>query len=134
MGVSRRWAGGVAAGLAALAAALLVALATELRSPTGRIALPGLHAPVTIRFDRHGIPWIRASTEDDAAEALGFLHARDRLVQMDLMRRAGAGELAAMIGPSGLSIDRFMRVLGTRRAAGDGLAASPAGPRGPVEG
>ena len=87
--------------------------------------LPGLAAPVTVQFDPHGIPFIRASGERDAAEALGYLHARDRLLQMDLMRRAAGGTLAALIGPSGLSLDRTMRVLGTGTAADQAYAALP---------
>ncbi len=79
--------------------------------------LSGLHAAVTIRFDDHGIPFIRASDVDDAAEALGYIHARDRLVQMDLMRRAAGGTLAALIGPAGLALDQSRRTLGTERAA-----------------
>ena len=87
-------------------------------------ALPGLHAPVVILFDKHGIPFIRASDREDAAEALGYLHARDRLVQMDLMRRAAGGTLAALIGPAGLAFDRSRRVLGTERAAEDAYAGT----------
>ncbi|HUZ63953.1 MAG TPA: penicillin acylase family protein, partial [Acetobacteraceae bacterium] len=52
------------------------------------LRLPGLSAPVTVRLDRHGIPFIHAASMLDAATALGYLHARDRMFQMELMRRA----------------------------------------------
>src|ERR1035437_8081588 len=69
-------------------------------------ALPGLTAAVTVEIDRDGIPRIRAATAEDAAEALGFVHARERLAQMDLMRRAAAGELSEIVGPATLPLDR----------------------------
>ena len=49
--------------------------------------LPGLDAPVHITLDADGIPLIRAESDRDAATAIGFLHARDRMFQMDLTRR-----------------------------------------------
>lgn len=82
-----------------------------------RAELPGLGAPVAIDLDRDGIPRIRAASELDAAEALGFLHARDRMFQMDLMRRNASGRLSELAGKATLRQDRFMRTLGVRRAA-----------------
>ena len=83
-------------------------------------ALPGLAGPVTVAIDGDGIPRIRATNALDAAAALGFVHARERLVQMDLMRRAAAGELSEIAGPATLPLDRMMRTLGLRvRAAAD---------------
>jgi penicillin G amidase len=81
------------------------------------IALPGLAAPVQVSFDADDIPYIRAGSLRDAAEALGYIHARDRLFQMDLMRRAAGGELAALFGPAALANDEEMRRLGLRRSA-----------------
>ncbi len=88
-------------------------------------AIPGLTAPVDIGIDADGIPHIHALTEADAAAALGFLHARDRLLQMDLMRRAAAGTLSEIAGPATLPSDRLMRTLGLRRAAEADLATLP---------
>jgi penicillin amidase len=82
-----------------------------------QIAIPGLSAPVDITVDADGIPRIRAANATDAAAALGFLHARERLVQMDLMRRAASGELSEIAGPATLRNDRLMRVLGLRARA-----------------
>ncbi len=90
------------------------------RSPEA--ALPGLSAPVQVAFDPDGVPFIRAASPPDAAEALGYLHARDRMFQMDLMRRTGSGRVSEIAGPSALPIDEMMRVLGLRRRAEAELA------------
>lgn len=83
----------------------------------GSFTLLGLTAPVTITRDAHGIPTIRAQNDRDAAFALGFVHAQDRLFQMDLMRHYGAGKLAEWFGARALATDRSMRTLGLYRAA-----------------
>ncbi|HSU04903.1 MAG TPA: penicillin acylase family protein [Acetobacteraceae bacterium] len=89
-------------------------------------SIPGLSAPVDIRFDEHGIPRIRAATLVDAAAALGYVHARDRMFQLDLMRRAASGRLSEIAGPATLPIDKEMRVLGLRvRAMADYAALPP---------
>ena len=72
------------------------------RSQQARI--PGLSGPVDIGFDADGIPRIRAASDTDAAAALGFVHARDRLFQMDLMRRAASGRLSEIAGPATLAL------------------------------
>ncbi|UFN50772.1 penicillin acylase family protein [Roseomonas sp. OT10] len=105
------------------AIALAGALWWTLPSRDGRLALPGLSAPVDIAIDAQGIPRITAATETDAAMALGVLHARDRLFQMDMMRRTAAGRLAEVAGPSALRLDRFSRTLGLARRAEADLAA-----------
>jgi len=76
-----------------------------------------LRAAVTIARDRHGIPSISAQSIPDAAYALGFAHAQDRLWQMETHRRIGAGRLAEVFGEAALDNDRFLRALGIRRAA-----------------
>jgi penicillin G amidase len=85
------------------------------RSQQARI--PGLTGPVDIGFDNDGIPRIRAASANDAAAALGFVHARDRLFQMEMMRRAASGRLSEIAGPVTLTYDRMMRTLGLRRQA-----------------
>lgn len=84
---------------------------------SGEAILDGLAAPVRISRDARGIPLIEAEGEVDAAMALGFVHAQDRLWQMEVSRRVGAGRLAEVVGEAGLGSDRFMRVLGLYRAA-----------------
>src|SRR5215217_5075727 len=91
----------------------------------GERAVAGLSAPVEIERDDLGVPTIRAANRVDAARALGFLHAQDRFFQMDLLRRQAAGELAEIIGPSVVRVDRRHRVHRFRERARQILAASP---------
>ncbi len=91
-----------------------------------KIALPGLSAPVQVAFDPNGIAFIHAANSHDAAEALGYIHAENRLFQMDLMRRAAAGRLAELFGPLALGNDEEMRRLGvSESAAADVASLSP---------
>jgi len=92
-------------------------LRSSLPVTDGTIALPGLAAAVEVTRDRWGIPTIRAANDRDAAFALGFVHAQDRLFQMDMMRRLGAGRLSEVFGAPTLALDRLMRTLGLYRAA-----------------
>jgi penicillin amidase len=89
---------------------------------TGELALAGLGAPVRVERDALGIPVIRAQTLDDALRAQGFVHAQDRFFQMDLSRRATAGELAALFGARAVEGDRRLRPRQRRRAARQLLA------------
>lgn len=83
----------------------------------GRLGLSGLKGEVQVARDRHGIPTIRADHVEDALFALGVVHVQDRLWQMETHRRIGAGRLAEAFGEGALDTDRFLRVLGVRRAA-----------------
>src|SRR5690349_731383 len=76
----------------------------------GTQQLSGLSAPVRIERDRLGIPSIHGSTREDVARALGFLHGQDRFFQMDLARRRAAGELAGLVGPRAVVLDREIRI------------------------
>ncbi|MFN8584964.1 MAG: penicillin acylase family protein [Dehalococcoidia bacterium] len=78
----------------------------------GTFAVQGLDGALEILRDRHGVPHILAVTERDAFFGQGFVHAQDRLFQMDAMRRAGAGRVSEWAGHAGLEADRFMRRLG----------------------
>ena len=77
----------------------------------------GVSAEVEVVFDEHGVPHIYADSEADAMYALGYVHASERLWQMDLLRRAGAGELSALLGADMVENDRYLRTLGMRSAA-----------------
>jgi penicillin amidase len=79
--------------------------------------ITGLSKPVDITLDSYGIPRIKAQTEADAATALGYLHARDRMFQMDLMRRAASGRLSELAGARALPLDRMSRTLGEEQHA-----------------
>ena len=66
----------------------------------GALPLAGLQAPVQVRYDERGVPHIQARNEADLYRALGFVHAQDRLFQMELLRRLARGELAEILGLS----------------------------------
>ncbi|MDE1174436.1 MAG: penicillin acylase family protein [Parvibaculaceae bacterium] len=108
------------AGLAGLGAGYFYVQA--LRSVAGwngAHRLPGLEAPVDVVRDAHGVPHIYAQNLKDALHALGYVHAQDRLWQMELFRRAGAGRLSELFGGTTLSLDRYMRTFGFAAAARD---------------
>ncbi len=91
----------------------------------GELTAGQLAAPASIERDAGGSPVIRARSRNDLAFATGFAHAQDRYFQMDLMRRAAAGELAELLGAAVLDTDRKLRVHGFRRVAGEVLASAP---------
>jgi penicillin amidase len=99
----------------------------------GASAIAGLGAKVTVTRDALGVPTIKAATRADVASALGWLHAQDRFFQMDLLRRRAAGELAELIGPAALPIDRATRVHGFRAISQKVLAALPASERALID-
>lgn len=78
----------------------------------GNLNLPGLQKQVEVRFDEFGIPHIEAENKHDLYLAFGYLHAQDRLFQMEMMRRAGSGTLAEIIGPKMIKVDRIFRSIG----------------------
>jgi penicillin amidase len=112
--------GGVLAGLAGAVAVVVVRCWPRTR---GRLVVSGLDAGVRIARDRHGVPHIFARSRRDLFFAQGFVHAQDRLFQMDMQRRTGLGELAELVGPAALRVDRIHRRYGFHRAAAADLAA-----------
>ncbi len=78
---------------------------------------PGLGAPVRVVRDGAGVAHIHATTDADACFALGYVHAQDRLWQMEFQRRVGAGRLSEILGESTLETDRYLRTVGLHRAA-----------------
>jgi penicillin amidase len=99
------------------------ALWWSLPARDSELSLAGLAAPVAITLDTRGIPHIEAQSEADAWAALGFLHARDRMFQMELMRRGARGQSAAVAGAAALRLDRFMRLLRLEERVTADLAA-----------
>jgi penicillin amidase len=106
---------GVAAGVTGVGA--MVALRRPLPRIAGRLPLPGLQARAEVRRDHWGVPHIYAQTNADLFAAAGYVHAQDRLWQMELNRRTAHGQLAEIFGPVALSSDRFTRTLGFSRVA-----------------
>lgn len=82
---------------------------------TGNIDIPGLHAPAEIIRDRWGIPHLYANDRHDLFFAQGFVHAQDRLFQMELNRRTSSGCLSEIFGPLALDTDRASRTFGFAR-------------------
>ncbi len=89
----------------------------SLTQKSGRIHLQGLHEPVEVITDRYGVPHIYANNEDDLYFTQGYIHAQERLWQMELNRRIAAGRLSEIFGPMTLELDRFCRRIGMHRAA-----------------
>lgn len=77
---------------------------------TTHVRLDGSPAPFEVLLDARGVPHVRAESQDAAWFALGWLHARERFLQMEIGRRAAAGRLAEVFGESALPIDRKMRI------------------------
>lgn len=110
----------ILAAVLVLAAGLVVALLAvraSLPPLDGRAPLAGLQDPVVVTSDAYGIPTITADSREDAVRALGYVHARDRLFQMDVLRRSGAGRLAEVLGGTVRETDIRQRRLGLGRAA-----------------
>ncbi|MCS6937531.1 MAG: penicillin acylase family protein [Candidatus Bipolaricaulota bacterium] len=104
----------LAVGIVALLSLGPVAQTVQKLNP---VVIPGLSAPVTVIQDKYGIPHVFAQNVFDLYRVVGWLHARDRLWQMDNLRRTASGTLAELLGPRALSQDATLRTLGIRRAA-----------------
>lgn len=89
------------------------------------LALPGLAHPVQVVFTSHGVASIHAADDGDAFLALGYLHARFRLTEMDLERRLGEGRISQLAGSAALATDKFELRLGLLRTAQAEWAATP---------
>ncbi len=83
----------------------------------GRETVSGLDDSVVVLWDSLAVPHISAGSEDDLFTALGYLHARDRLWQMDLLRHAAEGRLSELFGARAIPTDRTLRVLELGRLA-----------------
>ena len=78
---------------------------------SGDLYLPQLTEAVDVQFDERGVPHIQAQNELDAYRALGYVHAQDRLFQMEIMRRLARGELSEILGEKTIKLDRLFRTL-----------------------
>ncbi len=99
----------------------------------GTLRVPGLRAQVEIVRDAMGIPHIYAYNADDLFFAQGYVHAQDRLWQMDYNRRIGHATLSEVLGSGAIEYDRFLRTIGLARAARADYAALSAEDRRPLE-
>src|SRR5713226_9776401 len=116
----------VAVGVAGLAGgAYCFVMRRPLPRYKGEVHLPGLHESVEVITDRYGVPHIYAQNEDGLFFAQGYVHAQQRLWQMELNRRIGSGRLSEIFGEIALEADRFTRRLGMHRAAASAAEQVP---------
>jgi len=83
----------------------------------GSKTIEGLQDEVSVYFDTYGVPHIFANSEADAYQALGYVHAQDRLWQMELIRRIAAGRLSEIFGEQLVKTDKLFRGMGVEYAA-----------------
>jgi penicillin amidase len=110
----------VAAVLAVIALVALIGYAYirwSLPQIEGTVRVSGLRGSVEIIRDADSVPHIYAQNKLDAWFGLGYVHAQERLWQMEMQRRLSQGRLSELFGPSVVSADRFLRTVGLARAA-----------------
>nr|WP_315189163.1 penicillin acylase family protein [uncultured Flavobacterium sp.] len=88
----------------------------------GEVELKNIQKKTTVYFDEFGVPHIYADNSKDAMEALGYVHAQDRLWQMELMRRIAPGRLSEIFGSVALKNDKFFAGLGIEEASEKAIA------------
>ena len=118
--------------------AIIVVLALSLLLPAGVLArgaaadpvdVPGLEGPASVDRDANEIAHVRAGSRHDLFFLQGWVHAQDRLFQMDVRRRQADGTLAELLGPAALPTDVQLRTIGLHRAAARSLPALSADAR-----
>ena len=132
----RRLARRLLAGLAAVALLLglgLLFLVKRNLPGRGEGRIAGLGGPVTVDVDDRGIATIRAATVEDALRAQGWMTARERAFQLDLLRRTASGRLSELFGKSALPLDRKHRLWGFARVAEAAVPLLPASERADLE-
>ncbi len=122
-----KW-GGIALALLLVAVGLYATWRVRRAWPeeNGTVEAPGLEAPVEVVRDRWGVPHLWAANDHDLFFAQGYVHAQDRMWQMEFNRLVSAGALGSVLGPGLTDADRFLRTLGLRRAAERDWAAMEA--------
>ncbi|RIW14507.1 penicillin acylase family protein [Algoriphagus lacus] len=106
-----------------LFAGLLIFIFLHSPQYDGEMKLKGLGDQVEVHFDKYGIPHIYAENETDAYRAMGYIHAQERLFQLEMMRRVGSGTLAEFLGKDLLEVDQFFHTLGIPKHAKKSSAA-----------
>jgi penicillin amidase len=112
--------------VAIVAGCLLSIARSALPEVDGTISVSGISGPVSVIRDNYGVPTIETATLDNLFFAQGYVTAQDRLFQMDLLRRAAAGELSEIVGDIALKHDRQQRILGFRARTEKGLQTATA--------
>ena len=100
-------------------------LTSSLPQTSGTIRIAGISEDVTISRDEHGVPHILGASTEDINFAVGFVHAQDRLWQMEMNRRIAHGRVAEILGKEALPLDKFFRTLGFTERATSAWEALP---------
>jgi len=130
-GATATAAGAAVAGLVGGTYAALVRRPLPRRS--GRVPLRGLGADVEVVVDTWGVPHVYADSLTDLVRAQGYLHAQDRLWQLEVNRRIVAGRMAELVGEVAVPLDRWMRTLSLRHVAEQEVALLSVEVRGLLE-
>jgi penicillin amidase len=123
----------VVTGLALALAAAWLWLQESLPQLDGEVRVAGLSAPAEIVRDKEGVPHLFVKSEADGLFALGYVHAQDRLWQLEYQRRIAPGRLSEIFGEPAFDTDRLMRALGLGRAAERMVAGADAATRAALE-
>ena len=109
--------------LGVLALAIFIFIQTLKPDYDGEFTMTSLHQEVQVYYDSYGIPHIYGKNEEDAFKALGYVHAQDRLWQMELLRRIGPGRLSEVFGKDMITTDKFLISLGIDDASAKTVAS-----------
>ncbi|HEX7580345.1 MAG TPA: penicillin acylase family protein [Thermoanaerobaculia bacterium] len=115
--------------LLTLVAAVAVVLVVRNRPDRETPKIPGLEGPATVALDDRGMAAVTAENVDDAIRVQGYLTARERMFQLEVMRRVAAGELAELFGSAALPVDRTHRTYGFARVAAAAVPLLPVAER-----
>ncbi len=96
---------------------IYIFLLTQKPVYNGTLPLKNLHDKVDVYFDNYGVPHIYGKDQEDIFRSLGYVHAQERLFQMELIRRVGAGRLSELFGSATIDVDKFFRMLGLAQHA-----------------
>jgi len=98
--------------IALIALGLFLFFKSTVPNYSEELKLDGLKSVVKVHYDKYAIPHIYANNDEDAYMALGYVHAKERLFQMELLKRVGSGRLSEMFGPDLLEVDKLFRTVG----------------------
>src|ERR1035437_595162 len=87
----------------------------------GEIKSDKISSDIRIYRDSLAVPYIYAQNDEDAAFALGYLHAQERLFVMDIARRAGEGRLSEILGQEAIPFDKMFLTVGLKRNSQENL-------------
>jgi penicillin amidase len=119
--------------IVSFAVGVYIYLRSTLPDYESEVIADGVTNKVEIIRDHYGTPHIYASTDEDAAFALGYCMAQDRLFQMEMLRRSVKGQLAEILGPSFVDVDRLFRTITAPKPIGDIYATLPPKVRSTVD-